>query len=545
MTHISQYLELKRLIREDNVVELANILNLNEKLNFNVLHDSKICSSLKPLLHVAVVKNSQKVLEYLLSQDFVDKNVCGKLRGENIYHVVCKIRGADQLFSIIERNVPHHLLLVDTNAGINAFDIACKENNIFIVKRVHEILESLKLNLTPFKCRTIDEIKNSAIIFALNNKAIEVTKYVLSMDRIRLNDTVLLYAIEHSTLDNVIYLLNVYLCQSIPSHHHNQFHIFQFSNQFLDINNRILKNNNYQMDEEKIKEEFNSNEIEKIDRGNQHDSQNDSFINQHKKRIPSNNNTNNANNNNNNNNNNGDDGDDGDKYDDDYYLKVEENFKKIMNIKLYFGNRIWHKVCANENLDVVQLIFSLKGVQPEILNEAGYSSFLIACAQNSNIKVIKYIHKLFPSFIHSQINRYGKSIQNGAYSIINNGKMNKSDKLNILHYLYLNGIDIHLLSEEPISSNNQKIYQSIYSIINSVIAKIGPYLKVISQDFDYINNEHDDKAYRKPSFWKEIDDNNIIDEQSKGIIEWKNRFDEHVLHHLSKMIQEHMVQRKN
>ena len=29
---------------------------------------------------------------------------------------------------------------------------------------------------------------------------------------------------------------------------------------------------------------------------------------------------------------------------------------------------MWHEVCVNSNLDVVQLIFSLNGVQSEILN---------------------------------------------------------------------------------------------------------------------------------------------------------------------------------
>ena len=64
------------------------------------------------------------------------------------------------------------------------------------------------------------------------------------------------------------------------------------------------------------------------------------------------------------------------------------------------------------------------------------------------------------------------------------------------------------------------------------------YFKVILQGFDYLQKEHDDE-YRKPSFWKHIDNNG--DEQSIRINEWKNRFDEHVLHHLSKMIQEHML----
>ena len=538
--------EIKRLeglIKEDNAGELEKILNSNHSLQncFNRQYFKTTSQSFssnffheiflgRSLLLLAVKEKRQKVVEYLLSQDFVDKNICASM-GENIYHVVCKIRGAEQLFSIIERNVPHHLLLMDSIDRMNAFDIACKENNIFIVKRVHEILESLQLNLTPIKCRTINEIKNSAIGFALNNKDIEVTKYVLSMDRIQLNDR-LFSTIEYLKFDIVVCLLNAYLCQSIPSHLHNQFHILQFSNLHPDIKNRILKNdNNYQMGEEKIKKEFNSNEIEKIDRGNQHYSHNDSFINPHKRRKLSNNND-----------------------DNDYYLKVvEENFKKIMNIKLFLRNRIWHKVCVNENLDVVQLIFSLKGVQPEILNDRESSAFIIACAQNSNIKVIKYLLKFYPSFIHSQLKLHGENFQNGTHLIFNNRKLNKSDKLNILHNLYLNGIDIHLLSEEPILSYNDKdFYHSIYSRNNGVYDEVGRYLKVISQDFDYINNEHDDKEYRKPSFWKEIDENNnnnhnnniaddMDDEQSKRVNEWKNRFDEHVLHHLSKMIQEWMI----
>ena len=48
-----------------------------------------------------------------------------------------------------------------------------------------------------------------------------------------------------STFDIVVYLMNVYHCQSIPSHlHNNQFHIFQFSNRFsLDS----ITNNNQQI----------------------------------------------------------------------------------------------------------------------------------------------------------------------------------------------------------------------------------------------------------------------------------------------------------
>ena len=62
---------------------------------------------------------------------------------ENIYHVKCGIRGAEELFSIIERKVPHYLLRDINGNGINTFHIACCKNNVFIVKRVLDILNSL------------------------------------------------------------------------------------------------------------------------------------------------------------------------------------------------------------------------------------------------------------------------------------------------------------------------------------------------------------------------------------------------------------------
>ena len=128
--------------------------------------------------------------------------------------------------------------------------------------------------------------------------------------------------------------------------------------------------------------------------------------------------------------------------------------------------------------------------------------------------------------------------------------MKKSKQLKILHYLYLNGIDIHFLLR--IKNANEIIYQSIYSnfLKNHYYNENGrdkmiKYLKVISQDFDYLQNEHDDATYRKPSFWKEINNDNnnkLADAQSMRVNEWKNRYEEHVLCPLSKMIQEHMLE---
>ena len=423
------------------------------------------------------------MVEYLLSQDFVDKTICNGI-GEHIYHLICKIRirGADELFSIIEKRVPHHLLLKNSNAGRNAFHIACGENNIFIVKRLHEILEALQLDFTS--------IKKDALKHATGNEDIEVIKYVLTIDGIQLNDDILYASIGYLLFEVVVYFLNLYLCQSIPSHLHNQFHIFQFSNRF----------NHHSKIEEEKKEDFNRK--------------------------------------------------DRDDNDDNNYLKIfEENFKNLME-KFYCGKRIWHDVSRNGDLDVVQLIFSLKGIQPEILNISGMNIFLRACETNPNIKVIKYIHKLFPSFIHSEGIPNG-SAQNGAHLVVKNFNLTRyhvDSKLDILHYLYLNEIDIHLITN--IEYQGQIYYESIYSKSNEegiYDENIVQYLKVISQDFDYQNNEHDDVEYRKPSFWKEFNNNNnnnnnIVDEQSKRVNEWKNRFDEHVLHYLSKMIQQHMLE---
>ena len=507
--------KLERLIRDDKVDELSNILNSNDILrnNFNTFLTNRAAKA--PLLLYAVRRKRQKVVEYLLSQDFVDKYICNKY-GENIYHVICGVKGAEELFSIIERKVPHHLLLNNSNYnGMNelidertaldiflfkrdVFDIACEKNNVFIVKRVHEILETLQLDLTP--------IKNSAMEYATRNKDIEVIKYFLSIYGIQLKYDLLFEAIRSSTFDIIVYLLNIYLCQSIPSHLHNQFHIFQFSNSPL-------------------------HQFKYMSHKNKED------------------NSNNKNN-------------------DDYFELIEENYKKILDIPEYIrkfkhmGNRIWHVVCGNKNIDVVKLIFSLKGIQAEILNDKGNNPFLLACKFNSNIKVIKYIHKLFPSFIHSL--KSNSLLQNGAFLVLENRILYRSeilsDKLNILHYLYLNGIDIHLLTEDKSWENYQyHIYHSLYTVIIGNIFKVVrvidrmiiQYLKVISQDFDYQKNEHDHNAYKKPSFWKELNNNNnknnnnknknIADEQSMRVNEWKNRFDEHVLHHLSKMIQEWML----
>ena len=254
--------------------------------------------------------------------------------------------------------------------------------------------------------------------------------------------------------------MNICLYKSIPSHLHDQFHISQFSNlpYHLPYNNNIINNNN-------------------------------------------NNNNNNDNNNNNNNNN--------------YFELVEENFKNILKMESHLlkflsrENKIWQAVCENPNLNVVQFIFSLKGIKEEILNnDKELNIFLIACELNLNIKIIKFIHKNFPSFINSKKKNDWVN-KNSANIIIGDSNLEISDKLNILHYLYLKGINIHYISKyQDIDRRNRINYKSIYaecfSNRNSCNEIIIRYLKVISQDFDYQNNEHDDVVYKKPSFWKEI-----------------------------------------
>ena len=467
-----------KLIKEDNVKELTKILNSNElQQNFNVL----LSDTQQPLLLFAVEMQSIKVVEYLLSQDFVDKFICNSKR-ENIYHIVCSIRWmrAEKLFSIIESKVSHLLLLNNTNYKMNAFQIACHENaTLFIAKRIYEIMKNLEVDLSHFTRGAMD--------FALRFKDVHMLKFVSFIDGIKLHESVILNAIGFYKFDVVVSLLNAYLYQSIPSHLRNQFHIFQFLNYPLTN----INNNNY-----------------------------NNFIDDKERNIKEEN-------------------------DFDIYVKlVENNFQKIMEGNRN-GNRIWIEVCKNENFDVVQLIFSLsiKEIQPEMINN--HLNVLFFAIDNiANIKVIKYICKLFPSLIHSQRKFQNGEIKNAAFLVLDKIWMRIPHKLETLHFLYLKGIDIHLLSKSKYRNQIISLYTQI--IVSTVLIQ---YLKVISQDFDYLHNEHDEELYRKPSFWKEIDNNNGDNnnnnnnsayEQLKRVNEWKNRFEEHVLHHLSKMIQEHM-----
>ena len=86
----------------------------------NVKRESKILESTlfnipNTITSCCIQEQSQKVLEYLLSKHFVDKIICNS-DGEYLSHC---IRGAEELFSIIERNVPHHLLLNNSQKRVD------------------------------------------------------------------------------------------------------------------------------------------------------------------------------------------------------------------------------------------------------------------------------------------------------------------------------------------------------------------------------------------------------------------------------------------
>ena len=208
--------EIERLIKEDNVEELSKILYSNENLrnNFNKLNHNSIIPCYpfpdfvyKILLHFAVKQRCLKVVEYLLSQDFVDKSICNT-KEENIYYIICLMKGEEELFSIIERKVPHKLILskiLDTKT--NLFHLVCEKNTLFIVNRIYEILESLQIDLTT--------IKKSIMNYGIKNQDFEVIKYLLSIDGIRVNGDLLFQAIGFCNFEIIVYLLNIYLNQFV------------------------------------------------------------------------------------------------------------------------------------------------------------------------------------------------------------------------------------------------------------------------------------------------------------------------------------------
>ena len=268
------YQHLTNLIKEDNVITLTKILNSNElQQNFNILHSR----TQQPLLLFAVQMQSIKVVEYLLSQDFVDKNICNFSNRENIYHIVCSIRWmrAEQLFFLIESKVSHLLLLNNTNYKMNAFQIACYENaTLFIVKRVYEIMKNLQVDLIHFTRGAMD--------YTLRYKDVELVKFVSLIDGLKIRDD--------KILDSIVYT----------------------------------------------------------------------------------------------------------------------------------------------KFEIVQLIFSIKGFQAEKANRDGLNVFLFAIDKMANIKIIKYIYKLFPSLIHSQRILKNGEVQNAASLVVNILWMKKSNRLKIL-----------------------------------------------------------------------------------------------------------------
>ena len=89
-----------------------------------------------------------------------------------------------------------------------------------------------------------------------------------------------------------------------------------------------------------------------------------------------------------------------------YQKIIEENYQSILTKtilkKSFYEDKIdniWHEVCSNRDIKMVQFIYSLKGVDANQMNNKGENGFLIACEINS-LKVIKYIHKNTSSNIH-------------------------------------------------------------------------------------------------------------------------------------------------
>ena len=81
---------------------------------------------------------------------------------------------------------------------------------------------------------------------------------------------------------------------------------------------------------------------------------------------------------------------------------IEENYQKIIDGNRY-GNRIWHQVSRNRNFhkSLVQLIFSRKGIQPEILNDDGKNVFFNSMRKKFQHKSDQKYSQTFPFFFSS------------------------------------------------------------------------------------------------------------------------------------------------
>ena len=421
------------------------------------------------IFHCALQFQRERVLNYLLKETNIDINPSESIL-QNLFHVVCKNIRSEETFQLIVQKInPQIMNYLCRFLKENAFLIACKYNTPQIIKIIHQ---ELKLNVFHKNSQN-----QGAMHYAAMNKDVEVIKYVSTMiDGINPfeEEVFVIIACKYSNLDVFLYLFDLYLHKSIPSFY--PVNIYQF----IEDHYLSFIKNSFQSAINKIESNYNHNH--NID------------IEQQQK----------------------------------YQKIIEENYQSIISNK-YKNNKIWHEVSSNQDIEMVQFIYSLKGVDVNQLNGEGENGFLIACGTNENLKVVKYLHKNTPSNIHlintSKLNAFQIAVDKNYHYRIS---------IKLIKYLYEIGIDIHYFED---------IFSAIYLLYGQQNAKVNRsnYLRVISQDFDYQINPHTDEddifLYQIPSFWKEID--NDADEHLKQVNEWKNRFDEHILHHLSKMIQEH------
>ena len=227
------------------------------------------------------------------------------------------------------------------------FFYACKYNTLIFIELFYNELKLRGINIINHR----DRDDKYAINYAAINKDVNVIKYILDImineippidERCPMFD-----ACECSNLEVFLYLFDIYLNRSIP----NQFYVHILD--FLDQNNKF----------------DNINEINNI--------------------------KNNKNNTNNNNNNNNYANIIDDKINNEIVKQIfEENYQKIIEMRASNGNKLWHYVAYNEDLDLVTFIYSLKGIDPFELNQGGNSGFLIAIMNNGNINVIKYLYNV-------------------------------------------------------------------------------------------------------------------------------------------------------
>ena len=439
--------ELWKAIREDNV----EMLKSNYKLS--VENGVKGESLLRYALQVNnSINGSDKVIKCLLKDLNIDitGNDCV---GDNLFHIVCQKKIiSDEIFQLIIQKMSPKLMHEISHTKENSFLLACKFNSLHRIKQLYEELN--------FNIHQKNVENRGAIHYAALNQDLGAIKYITNIYRGEGLDiyeednygmNALFISCKNANLDIFLYLFDLFLHKSIPNNY--PINIFHF---IVDRFYSIIKKS-FPLNIKKIEVNFDYN----FDRENQEK----------------------------------------------YQEIIEENYQLIITNK----NKIWEEVLENQNIEIIQFIYSLKGINIE-------NSFLIAC-ENRNLKALKYLYKNFSLNIN-QITSEKKNAFHIAY------KYYVRNSIKIFHYLYLIGVDIHHIS----------LFGSVYDITaDSHEINLINYFKVISQDFNYQNNPHDNVDYPFPNFWKKAKDFN--DEKSRAVIEWKNRFEEHVLRHLSKMIQ--------